>query len=140
MWAHYAERHRGICLGFDVKNADSRMKRIKYVKNRLKFPRTLDKRTAHQMLFRKFSGWSYEKEVRVYASKVDIERGGSFAYLERNGLTLREIMLGYKCRIRSNTMMDAICGYSNRVDVFRVCPSYDSFMMVREKLDTKGPF
>src|SRR5215470_3036284 len=34
-WAHYADRHRGICLGFEVSGAQAKFGRVRYKTHRL---------------------------------------------------------------------------------------------------------
>jgi hypothetical protein len=37
IWAHYSDKHRGLCLGFDI--PEDRYQKIKYVSSPLAFPR-----------------------------------------------------------------------------------------------------
>lgn len=62
LWSHYAEKHRGMCLGFDVD--DRGLRPVKYVKERsaLKMPPT--KESMDILLFTKYRDWKYEEELR----------------------------------------------------------------------------
>jgi hypothetical protein len=69
MWAHYGEKHKGLCLGFDVKAAAQ----VKYEPERLKHK--LDQtepgvRIAADLMkiamTTKFDEWKYEHEWRVF--------------------------------------------------------------------------
>ena len=73
LWSHYADKHRGICLGFDV--ADELIKPISYVPRlaqvsiNSKFTKeSLVRFIKEQFLFTKFVGWQYEDEVRAFAT------------------------------------------------------------------------
>ena len=56
LWAHYADKHKGICLGFDLPDKDIR--HVAYVSTRLPFPNPseLNERRAQDWLFPKFAG------------------------------------------------------------------------------------
>src|SRR5579864_6411847 len=76
IWAHYSDKHQGICLGFEV--PDNVSKTVNYVRDRLPFPEvpsllTLD--DAEVLLFTKFSNWEYEQEVRIWVALTDEEDG-----------------------------------------------------------------
>ena len=40
LWSHYADKHKGMCLGFDVR--DDSLNAVKYVSRRLVFKSTKD--------------------------------------------------------------------------------------------------
>ena len=87
MWAHYANRHRGVAIGVEVNKYDVR--RVNYsdstfnLKYDLEFP-SLD--VAKRILSEKHSAWSYEEEERIF-----VEDGQLFAEVR-----VKEIILGSK--------------------------------------------
>lgn len=52
IWAHYSDKHKGICLGFEI--PDDLCKRVMYVSRRLPFPTKPGLDDAETMLFTKF--------------------------------------------------------------------------------------
>src|SRR5258708_10893670 len=52
LWAHYSNKHRGLCLGFEL--ADALCHRVKYVSERLQFPQAPDIEVAKTMLSTKY--------------------------------------------------------------------------------------
>jgi len=124
LWAHYSEKHKGICLGFDV--PEERATDIEYVQTRLPPPKKLDERVAHQMLFTKYSGWAYEKEVRVYTERVQDENGLYFAEFGEN-LRLREVRAGHRCCIERGEISAALESYPESVALIRTRLSHTSF-------------
>src|SRR5437762_4637776 len=44
IWSHYADKHRGICLGFEL--SDKLVEEVKYVEDRLPVPLAAGKRFA----------------------------------------------------------------------------------------------
>ena len=71
VWGHYAEKHTGIALGFDV--PDRLLAPVIYAKRPIVIPidrRTnrpkLSKKLMNRLLRTKFADWKYEKEVRLF--------------------------------------------------------------------------
>lgn len=71
-WSHYADSHRGICLGFDIAPS-AEMRKVRYVRNRI--PPNLramkamgSEAVAHMLdlLTIKFKHWQYEQEHRLF--------------------------------------------------------------------------
>jgi hypothetical protein len=67
LWSHYAERHMGLCLGFDV--PDNLGQDVTYLKRRADLDSFLPSATKAlsrpgRIFFVKFKGWEYEKEWR----------------------------------------------------------------------------
>lgn len=68
-WAHYGDSHRGMCLGFEVDDAD--LIRVEYVDSRaslVEFRESLDLSLPdflRQQLSKKFKHWHYEREHRL---------------------------------------------------------------------------
>jgi hypothetical protein len=108
MWSHYADRHKGMCLGFEVSNEVTMP--VKYTKNRLNVDieelhdrGMLDKRVMDRLLKTKYVDWNYEREVRVYSSIKDkYEQTGLFFYPFDEKLRLAEIIAGPLCEISEN--------------------------------------
>jgi len=124
LWAHYSDKHRGICLGFDVRK--DRATDIDYTKTRLPQPKELDARVAHQWLFTKFSGWAYEKEVRVYAERITEENGLHFADFGES-MMLREVKVGHRCCTERSEILAALGSYPEAVAITKTRLSYNSF-------------
>lgn len=81
MWAHYADHHRGVCLGFSRITAntlgeDDITSPVLYsdVYPRVRFSEILKRDgSIHQKLFfTKARDWAYEKEWRLLAGKGDV--------------------------------------------------------------------
>jgi hypothetical protein len=92
LWSHYADRHRGMALGFDV---DSDMVReVTYAERRPRFNR-VDELTLHKLLYTKQRDWQYEKEVRVYARLEERDEATGLYFADFNvHMVLREVITG----------------------------------------------
>ena len=96
-WSHYADRRRGLCLGFDV--SDESVGSVTYSSKRiaarieqLRAPRLLDPNTAISFLFTKFSHWSYEGEVQGFVTLEDRDPATGLYFAEfSDRLRLREV-------------------------------------------------
>jgi len=134
LWAHYADKHRGICLGFDVaRSNETYLKNIEYVKKRLPLPDKLDGDFAEQFLFAKLADWEYEKEVRGYASRDVEENGKYYAKFDDNHLTLCTVILGHRCSVELDSILELLSSYSEPVSVIKARPAHDSFLMVEDE-------
>lgn len=101
MWSHYADRHRGVCLGFDV--SDEHAFAVLYAEQRASFVR--DMIEAHdaekhmsRVLGTKDAAWRYEDEVRIYC-RLDERDGDHFFKDFDTHLALREVLVGVRCDI-----------------------------------------
>lgn len=138
-WSNYADRHRGICLGFDVENIDTKFGDVKYGTDKLPFPDVLDQRFMWRMLRTKYSGWRYEEEWRVFVELKEPEwnehtkRNLYFATFS-DELILREVILGAENKSMLEDVKAALKEYPGRVKVSRIQLSEDTFRLQLEEL------
>ncbi len=93
LWSHYAEQHKGICLGFDIeKDADFfkyplmiRYSSVYPIFNHIKEQQDL----VDKLLQTKSKDWSYEEELRI----MKINSSGLFKFKKE---ALVEIIFGSK--------------------------------------------
>ena len=131
-WAHYADRHKGICLGFDVSGGEGKFGRVQYVAERFPFPQPPDEAFVWKLLSTKSEAWKYEKEWRVF---LRLEEGiwnqcaGRVLYFADFGpeLVLREVILGAANKNAASEVSDAIQGYQEAVRVARMHLSCSTF-------------
>ena len=72
LWSHYADKHRGLCLGFEIPNEN--LTEVSYETDRLKTDLESDYRehgtvgsdTSRKLLSTKYIDWRYEDEVRMF--------------------------------------------------------------------------
>lgn len=134
-WAHYGDRNRGVCLGFDV---DSKfLKDVQYLDARLKgFAIPTDPATtedwSQKMFFTKYSQWSYEEEARMFASLDESVGGLYFKDFDRQ-VRLAEVQVGYNSQLTRIDIANALGDLKDSVEVFKVRPAFQSFEMVRDR-------
>ena len=112
LWSHYADRHTGMCLGFDVHNDCAG--EVEYVSSRPPFSPPFTKRDTKRFLFTKFSGWSYEEEWRVWLrlQNRDPETKHYFRDIGEQ-LTLCEVIAGPLCHIPKSDILPLVKPYPN---------------------------
>lgn len=85
LWSHYASKHRGICLGFDLE--DRYACKIDYVRERLPVvyksgnpSKGVDETYVSRLTRTKFVHWEYEEEVRMFIGLDEgvVEDGSHF--------------------------------------------------------------
>jgi hypothetical protein len=130
-WSHYANRHRGIALGFDVA-ADIAL-RVQYQNNRVAFPRikTTDIELVGALFSVKFSTWSYERERRII---LDLEgaRAENGIFFQDFGpdLVLREVILGALCSEDVQNMRSLVNDFQPDVHTYKATLATGSFDVV----------
>jgi hypothetical protein len=131
-WAHYADRHKGICLGFDISGGEEKLGRVQYVAERIPFPESLDEAFAWKLLSTKSETWKYEKEWRMFLQLNEgiwNQSARRVLYFADFGsaLVLREVILGAANRNAASEVYDAIQGYRETVRVARMDLSCGTF-------------
>jgi hypothetical protein len=93
MWAHYANSHHGLCLGFRISDTDpffGRALKVEYSADRSEFDPVDDElRFSRKVILTKSEHWCYEKEWRA----IDLKGRGSYTYPSS---TLTRVIFG--CR------------------------------------------
>ncbi|WP_266181905.1 DUF2971 domain-containing protein [Dyella humicola] len=145
-WSHYADHHKGICLGFDV--PPHLPVQVNYVRSRSPIPIApheinLDPddpvltEIFKSAMRTKFAHWSYEDEFRLFTDlneaeyNVAAEKNLYFANFNV-GLTLREVIVGANCTSTPEEISEALTEYKGVV-VRKARPAYRTFRMVEQK-------
>lgn len=130
LWSHYADRHRGLALGFDVD--DNMLKPVLYRKTR-PILKAIDMTVADSLLFTKYFDWNYEHEARIFTAlnDKDVQTGLYFADFNEQ-LILREVIAGPACAASLNDLRDAI-GSIARVKFTKARLAFKSFRVVVDR-------
>lgn len=110
LWSHYAARHRGLCLGFDLSRKLAQT--VRYEDQRIldqigeqPDPTTIDEELQELLLCTKFRHWEYEQEIRMYVPLGHaLQEGGLHFRSFDQDLRLAEVILGPQC----NLSLDAV--------------------------------
>jgi hypothetical protein len=113
LWSHYADRHKGIALGFDFNK--HKLKNVSYVSKRPPL-KGLSLRVAQDLLFKKYIDWRYEQEVRTFTSLEDADSAtGLYLANFNKDCTLREVIVGPLCNVTKSDLLEALGGDHRRV-------------------------
>jgi Protein of unknown function (DUF2971) len=139
LWAHYADSHKGMCLGFDLPDIGPRV--MKYVDR----PITLtdhdlanpDEETVNKMLFTKYDHWRYEEEIRLF-QRLE-ERSGDY-YFENfsDEIYLREVIVGAGNQVSKGKILQALGEHHNGISILKARPAFDAFQIIEDEAGFAG--
>lgn len=132
LWSHYADKHKGICLGFDVRK--STIMEVNYVKERQGFNSDTDltQATMKKLLSTKYEGWSYEDEIRVFTHLKDKDEKTGLYFAEfGDDIKLKEVLVGPLCKVTKKEIMGELRGYLKPVQVIKTRLAFKSFSVVK---------
>lgn len=137
MWAHYANNYCGVCIGFDLKEVEDELKKVKYTKKKFK-PIDID-RTHNQekieaevvynnFLYKSYF-WRYENELRIIKKTRDM-------FYELPADSIKCVVLGNVLEIDSDYIerIVRICSKKN-IKIFRTVIAVDRFGITIEPFD-----
>lgn len=139
LWGHYADKHRGICLGFDI--PDQYAQPIKYRRSRLpvrfqdgKKEKGLDPSYVTDLLCTKYAHWSYEEEVRMFVGLDEgtIEHGLYFLEFSPD-LVLREVIVGPLCETPLDVVRALVEKVSPTAKLIKARLAFKSFRVVKDQ-------
>jgi hypothetical protein len=129
LWGHYADKHRGLCLGFKIPRV---LRKIDYVDFRLRRPSILDEGFTKKLLFTKFSYWQYEQEFRVYLQLEEAIEGVHYAKFSGQ-LALKRVIVGDQSNVTRTQISEALGSLVNDTEIFKAMAGFRSFKVVRNK-------
>jgi hypothetical protein len=136
LWSHYGEKHRGVCLGFDVN--DSFAVPIEYSAQRLPIEFEDDDPSkglkfdyVRRLHCTKFEHWRYEEEVRlVLGLDEGTNEGGSYFFSFSEDLALREVILGPLCSLPIEGVRALVASLYQNVVVRKAALAYKWYTVV----------
>ena len=143
MWGHYAEKHTGMCLGFDVPK--KRLASVNYAKLRLKIeidPETKRPNPAAEfmkkLLRTKFEDWKYEEEMRLFVGlDHDTVESGKYFYPFSEDLMLREIILGPRCELPIKGVRNIVADFKPPVVVLKSRIAFTRYEVLEHKVASR---
>ena len=133
LWSHYADKHRGVCLGFNVVRSSARP--VTYQATRIPskavIPIHASAALEEKLLFTKFEHWRYESErcVRVPLSKALTEGSLHFKPFGTD-LALAEVILGDACTLSLDAVRSLVSSIEPSAVTFRARLAGKSYNVV----------
>jgi hypothetical protein len=129
IWAHYSDKHRGVCLGFEI--PDVYGTKVNYIDDRLPLPDRLQLDDATAWVITKFANWSYEKEIRLFTTLKDQSDGLYFKEFGED-LSLTEVIAGARCKLTRNEFLEASRPLEN-IRLIKARPGFQRFEIVEDQ-------
>jgi Protein of unknown function (DUF2971) len=133
LWSHYADKHRGICLGFEV---DKRiLHKITYVKERSPLRLPLTKETADELLWTKYWDWKYEGEWRIWLQLDEREDDHYFYHFDSqlDMMQLTEVIVGPLCATTESEVKAVLHSDGDDVGIIKARLAFKTFRVVIKK-------
>ena len=139
MWAHYADKHFGVALGFDV--ADALLTKIDYTDKKITVPfgshlpmHGLSEALLNQIRMTKATDWSYEREFRVESELNEKDPNTGLYYVDFGSqVMLREIIIGHRCTWTATAIRPMLGAVVESVRICRARPALGKFEMVEDR-------
>ena len=136
-WSHYADGHRGLCLGFDVPR--SCLHSVSYSKKRLEIdfstfdgPMSASLSKFKEILTTKYDHWSYEDEERYFVGLNDLRHEAGLYFLPfANNFVLRKVIVGHRCPLTKFELRKHLSMATN-VALSKARLAFTSFDVVRQ--------
>ncbi len=138
LWSHYSDRHRGLCLGFDV--PDKLLMSVTYTRKRTTSEKLFSndqlirEREMKRLLRTKFSHWRYENEVRCVVSLEDKDpHNGHYFFEFSNEMQIKQILVGAEACISRRDVEKALGDENAQVERFKTRAAFGTFRVVRNR-------
>lgn len=139
MWAHYAENHTGVCLGFDVPDDKPRKmvyepERLKLLVDQAKPLRGITVDLLEQVVTTKYAQWAYEEEWRLFAKLEERDPVNDEFYLPFGpNFRLREIIVGARCPKSVGSFKKLLGRVEQPITIIKARPAFESFTIVKQQ-------
>ena len=137
LWSHYADKHRGLCLGFDIQEDSAH--EISYQDERLReiereFLEGECEILGRRLLTTKFEHWRYEDEVRLILRLEDAVHERDFYFLPfGETLQLKEIIIGVRCSLTPGELAAMLAQEDKNVEIARARLAPDAYKIVKRE-------
>lgn len=132
LWSHYADKHRGICLGFDVDRRG--LCPVNYMEERSELPDAPTEEFASQLYSTKYAGWKYEQEWRVTIQFDEEEDRPRFYYWgPQSFIVLREVIVGLDCGTTREDVEAALGEHSDHIEIIKARLAFNTFRVVKKQ-------
>jgi hypothetical protein len=130
LWSHYASKHQGLALGFDVKT--DIVTDIEYTTKRIGLKKGLSDGEKDQILLKtKFESWSYEREKRVLVPLEAAMKKGNMYFVDFDEeIVLKEVIFGALCNKDHKIMRKIVDSIYDDVSVFKARLADRSFNVI----------
>ena len=138
MWAHYADKHSGICLGFEVE--DKLVSVVDYTDKKINVEfgshlqnHGLSVELLNKILTTKGIAWASEQERRTLASLTVPDPKNDLYYTDFGPqVQLRSVIIGHRCPWTTAKAVELLAVVAAPVRISKVRPAFGRFAMVEQ--------
>ncbi len=139
LWGHYADKHSGMALGFDVPTDnlfEVKYKRDRvYVLDRTKVREKDLKELLDRLISTKYVDWQYEAEYRMIEALDETKKEGDNYFVDfSNDLQLREVIIGLKCELSTSRVKQLLGKDLAEVQVIKAGMHQKEFKIIESKV------
>jgi hypothetical protein len=139
LWGHYADKHTGIALGFEI--PDEELTRVIYATHRvaLEIDRAsntpiMNEDLVNRLLRTKFIDWKYEDEYRTFVQLDPATKEAGLYFMDfSNKLLLNEVVLGPRCELPINRIRSLLSSYGSPVRVVKSRMAFRTFKVTVDR-------
>jgi hypothetical protein len=139
MWAHYADKHSGVCLGFEVEDKFANV--VDYTDEKIDVEfgphlpnHGLSVELLNKVLATKSTAWASEQEWRTLAPlKVPDPNNGLYYTDFGPQVQLRAVIIGYRCTWTTTKAVELIGEVATPVRIWKARPAFGRFAMVEQQ-------
>lgn len=136
LWSHYAAKHRGVCLGFNVPKES--VQKVQYEDERIRAslgdigdPLTIGQELQQQLLCTKYRHWQYEQEYRRFIPLEAASQEGRLHFVSFSAeLELAEVILGPQCVVSLDSIRELVKSRYPTATVFKARLAFKFFHVV----------
>ena len=140
MWAHYGDKHRGVCVGLEVE--DSLVSTVDYTDKKINvvlgahLPKHgLSVELLQRVLLTKATCWSYENERRLLAALKTPDPHSGLYYTEFGPqVQLREVVIGHRCPWKTTKVIELLGDVVAPVRICKARPAFGRFEIIEQSL------
>lgn len=139
LWSHYAAKHRGICLGFNIPR--QQLEEVTYEDERLRAeldsnanPLQLPEDLQQALRRTKYRRWEYENEYRRFVPLESAIQEGRLHFVSFGpDLELAEVILGTECVLSLDTVRDTVRARYPSAVVYKARLEFKGFHIVPQE-------
>jgi hypothetical protein len=137
-WSHYAAKHLGLCLGFDI--PANLLTKVRYSSTRpqarvdvIEGGGPKSQKEMLKVLSTKYAHWRYESEMRLFTrlNDRDPDTGLYFANFSRR-MSLSEVIVGPQSTLTRDELHDALGTLGRRVEVYNARLAFRTYTVTRQ--------
>lgn len=138
MWAHYADKHAGACLGFEVE--DELVSTVDYTDEKIDVEfgvhlpnHGLSVELLKKVLISKSTAWKSEAERRVLAAlNIPDPKNGLYYTDFGPQMKLRAVIIGHRCTWTTAKVVNLLGQVVTPVRIWKARPAFGRFAMVEQ--------